>query len=139
MATSPKRFRSLSARLTVQFALLFAAAMLVGVAMAGTRAESDGGAATATVDQSSAIVELKGEPLATSDKTAPAKGKKLDLGLIAGEYASALMAKPDTRLRIIIAMYSSPGLFIVKGDSPARSIADLKGKPVVLGTQGPMM
>jgi len=29
MATSPKRFRSLSARLTVQFALLFAAAMLV--------------------------------------------------------------------------------------------------------------
>jgi TRAP transporter TAXI family solute receptor len=61
---------------------------------------------------------------------------KLDLGLIAGEYASALMAKPDTRLRVIAAMYSSPGLFIVKGDSSVRTIADLKGKPVVLGTQG---
>ena len=61
---------------------------------------------------------------------------KLDLGLVAGEFASALMAKPDAKLRIIAAMYSSPGLFIVKGDSPVRSIADLRGKPVVLGTQG---
>ncbi len=61
---------------------------------------------------------------------------KLDLGLVAGEFASALMAKPDAKLRIVAAMYSSPGLFLVKGDSPVRSIADLKGKPVVLGTQG---
>jgi TRAP transporter TAXI family solute receptor len=61
---------------------------------------------------------------------------KLDLGLVAGEFASATMAKPDTKLRIIAAMYSSPGVFIVKGDSPVRSIQDLKGKPVVLGTQG---
>lgn len=61
---------------------------------------------------------------------------KLDLGLIAGEFASALMAKPDARRRIVVAMYSSPGLFIVKRESPVRAIADLKGKPVVLGTQG---
>jgi hypothetical protein len=32
-------------------------------------------------------------------------------------------------------MYSSPGMFIVRGDSPHRSISDLRGKPVVLGTQ----
>jgi uncharacterized protein len=61
---------------------------------------------------------------------------KLDLGLVAGEFASALMAKPGAKLRIVAAMYSSPGLFIVKGDSPVRSIAELRGKPVVLGTQG---
>jgi len=61
---------------------------------------------------------------------------KLDLGLVAGEFASAIMARPDTKLRIVAAMYSSPGLFIVKGDSPVRSIQDLKGKLVVLGTQG---
>jgi TRAP transporter TAXI family solute receptor len=61
---------------------------------------------------------------------------KLDLGLVAGEFASAIMAKPDTRLHIVAAMYSSPGLFIVKGDSPVRSMQDLKGRPVVLGTQG---
>ena len=61
---------------------------------------------------------------------------KVDLGLVAGELASAALAKPGSRLRIVSAMYSSPGMFIVRGDSPYRTIADLKSKPVVLGTQG---
>jgi len=61
---------------------------------------------------------------------------KIDLGLVAGELAAAELAKPGTGLRIVAAMYASPGMFMVRGDSPVRSIADLKGKPVVLGTQG---
>jgi TRAP transporter TAXI family solute receptor len=61
---------------------------------------------------------------------------KLDLGLVAGEIASAALARPGTKLRIITAMYSSPGMFAVRGDGPVRAIADLKGQPVVLGTQG---
>jgi uncharacterized protein len=61
---------------------------------------------------------------------------KLDLGLAAGEIATAALARPDTKLRVITAMYSSPGMFAVRGDSPVRAIADLKGQTVVLGTQG---
>jgi len=61
---------------------------------------------------------------------------KLDLGLVAGELASAALAQPGTQLRIVAAMYSSPGMFVVKAESPVRRIADLKGKPVVLGAQG---
>ena len=61
---------------------------------------------------------------------------KLDLGLVAGELASAALARPGTELRIVAAMYSSPGMFMVRADSPVRSIADLKGRNVVLGTQG---
>jgi len=61
---------------------------------------------------------------------------KLDIALVAGDYASGALAKPGTRLRIVTAMYGSPGMFVVRGDSAVRSIADLKGKPVVLGTQG---
>jgi TRAP transporter TAXI family solute receptor len=60
---------------------------------------------------------------------------QLDIALVAGEIATAALARPGTRLRIVAAMYSSPGMFIVRGDSPARSIADLRGQPVVLGTQ----
>ena len=60
---------------------------------------------------------------------------KLDLALVAGEIASGALAKPDTPLRIVAAMYSSPGMFIVRADSPHRAIADLRGKPVVMGTQ----
>jgi TRAP transporter TAXI family solute receptor len=59
---------------------------------------------------------------------------KLELALVAGEIASAALAKPGTRLRIVAAMYSSPGMFIVRADSPHRSISDLRGRPVVLGT-----
>ncbi len=61
---------------------------------------------------------------------------KIDLGLVAGELAAAELAKPGTGLRIVAAMYASPGMFMVRADSPVRGIADLRGKPVVLGTQG---
>ena len=61
---------------------------------------------------------------------------QLDLALVAGEFATAALARPDTPHRIVAAMYSSPGMFIVRGDSPYRTIADLKGTTVVLGTQG---
>ena len=60
---------------------------------------------------------------------------QLDIALVAGEIATAALARPGTPLRIVAAMYSSPGMFIVRGDSPYRSIADLKGQPVVLGTE----
>ena len=60
---------------------------------------------------------------------------KLDIALVAGEIASAALARPGTPLRIVAAMYSSPGMFIVRADSPHRTISDLRGKPVVLGTQ----
>ncbi len=61
---------------------------------------------------------------------------RLDIALVAGELASAALAKPGTPLRIVTAMYASPGMFMVKGDSPVRRIADLKDKAVVLGAQG---
>jgi TRAP transporter TAXI family solute receptor len=60
---------------------------------------------------------------------------KLDLALVAGEIAAEALARPDTPHRIVAAIYSSPGMFIVRGDSPAKSIADLRGRNVVLGTR----
>jgi TRAP transporter TAXI family solute receptor len=60
---------------------------------------------------------------------------KVDLALVAGELAAAALAKPDTTLRVVAAMYSSPGMFIVRGASAHRSIGDLRGRTVVLGTQ----
>jgi TRAP transporter TAXI family solute receptor len=60
---------------------------------------------------------------------------KLDIALVAGEVANAALAKPDTRLRIITAIYANAGMFIVPADSPVHTIAGLKGRPVVLGAQ----
>jgi uncharacterized protein len=60
------------------------------------------------------------------------EASQVDLGLVTGEVAFARA----TTLRILTAMYSTPGMFVVRGDSPARSIDDLKGKPVAFGAAG---
>jgi TRAP transporter TAXI family solute receptor len=63
---------------------------------------------------------------------------KFDIALVAGEPAYEAFAgigrKPTTNL-IISAIYSNPGMFAVKGDSPARTLKDLIGKPIAWGTR----
>jgi TRAP transporter TAXI family solute receptor len=63
----------------------------------------------------------------------------LDIALVAGEPAhEAFMGigRQPTRLKILTAMYSNPGMFVVRADSPYRSIHDLIGKPVAFGAPG---
>lgn len=57
----------------------------------------------------------------------------LDIGLVQGEVVQPALAGG---LRIIAAMYSTPGMFVVRGDSPDRRIADLRGKPIAFGARG---
>ncbi|MBS0241563.1 MAG: TAXI family TRAP transporter solute-binding subunit [Proteobacteria bacterium] len=64
---------------------------------------------------------------------------KLDIALVQGESAYEALngiGQPKADLRIFTAMYSSPGMFVVKAASPARSIDDLKGQPVAFGASG---
>jgi TRAP transporter TAXI family solute receptor len=64
---------------------------------------------------------------------------QLDIALVTGEplYEAVYgIGRPAANLKIVAAMYSSPGMFVVRGDSPYRSIADLLGKPVAFGAKG---
>jgi TRAP transporter TAXI family solute receptor len=64
---------------------------------------------------------------------------QLDIALVQGEVAHEALngiGRPPADLRILAAMYSTPGMFIVRGDSPYRMIADLKGRPVAFGARG---
>lgn len=64
---------------------------------------------------------------------------ELDLALVAGEPAYEAFAgvgRPPSQLKILTAMYSSPGMFAVRADSPYRSIRDLVGKKVAFGAHG---
>ncbi len=62
---------------------------------------------------------------------------KLDLGLVTGEVTyeaiKGISGPPAKNIRIINATYSQAGMFIVRADSPYKTIADLKGKPIVWG------
>jgi len=64
---------------------------------------------------------------------------RLDLGLVQGEVAYEALSgigRPPADLKILAAMYSTPGMFVVRADSPARSIGDLRGKTVAFGAAG---
>ena len=65
---------------------------------------------------------------------------KLDLALVEGVAAYEAMAGVNrpapTTIKILWAMYSSPGMFVVRADSPYRAIADLKGQTIAWGAKG---
>src|SRR6185312_10965888 len=65
---------------------------------------------------------------------------QLDIALVAGEPAyeafMGLAGRPRTSAKILTAMYSSPGMFVVRADSPYKTIHDLVGQPVAFGARG---
>ncbi|HTR88112.1 MAG TPA: TAXI family TRAP transporter solute-binding subunit [Reyranella sp.] len=63
----------------------------------------------------------------------------LDIALVQGEVVHEALdgiGRAPANLRILTAIYPTAGLFIVKGDSPHRKIADLKGRPIAWGAAG---
>src|SRR5664279_2434633 len=64
---------------------------------------------------------------------------QLDIALVAGEptYEAFMgIGRSATPLKILTAMYSSPGMFVVRADSPFKTIRDLVGHPVAFGAKG---
>lgn len=63
----------------------------------------------------------------------------LDIALVQGEVVHESLSgvgRPPADLKIVTAMYPTAGMFVVRADSPCRSIADLEGKPIAWGAQG---
>lgn len=64
---------------------------------------------------------------------------QLDIALVQGEVVHEALSgvgRSPAKLKIIVAMYSTPGMFVVRADSPCRSITDLIGRPVAFGARG---
>src|SRR5712692_9218997 len=112
----------------------------LGTATPGGRFPLYGGAVADAVNATdpSLLVEPRNTKGSTENIPMLEAGS-LDIALVAGEPAyEALMGigRPRTPLKILAAMYSTPGMFALRGDSPARSIRDLVGKPVAFGARG---
>jgi len=65
---------------------------------------------------------------------------QVDIALVAGEPSyeafMGLGGRSKTSAKILTAMYSSPGMFVVRADSPYKTIHDLVGQPVAFGAKG---
>ncbi|MBS0547238.1 MAG: hypothetical protein JSR24_05775 [Proteobacteria bacterium] len=57
----------------------------------------------------------------------------LDMALVQGEVVHEALSgigRPKADLRIVTAMYPTAGMFVVRADSPAKTIAGLKGRKI---------
>ncbi|BAT61800.1 ABC transporter, phosphonate, periplasmic substrate-binding protein [Variibacter gotjawalensis] len=86
--------------------------------------------------------DLKVEPRNTKGSTENVpllEAGDLDIALVQGEVvyeALSGIGRPPANLAIIVAMYSTPGMFVVRANTPYRTIRDLVGKPVAFGAKG---
>ena len=99
-----------------------------GAAVADTVGETDPGL---TIEQRNTKGSTENVPLLEAGA--------VDIALVQGEVAHEAfngIGRPPANLKIVAAMYSTPGMFVVRADSPYRRLEDLRAKPVVFGARG---
>jgi TRAP transporter TAXI family solute receptor len=99
-----------------------------GAAFADTVNETD---PTLAIEQRNTKGSTENVPLLESGR--------LDIALVQGEVAHEAFSgigRPSAKLTIVAAMYSTPGMFVVRADTPYRRVEDLRGKPVAFGAKG---
>jgi TRAP transporter TAXI family solute receptor len=115
-------------------------AVILGTATPGGGFPLYGGAFAETVNEADPALHVEPRNTKGSTENIPLlEAGLLDIALVAGEPAYEAfegIGRERAELKIITAMYSTAGMFAVARDSPARSIGDLKGKPVAFGTKG---
>src|ERR1700712_4643987 len=99
-----------------------------------------GNAFAAVMNEADATLSIEPRNTKGSNENIPLlEAGSLDIPLVAGEpsYEAFMgIGRPATPLKILTAIYSNPGMFVVRADSPYRTIRDLVGKPVAFGAKG---
>ncbi|MBI4191666.1 MAG: TAXI family TRAP transporter solute-binding subunit [Betaproteobacteria bacterium] len=112
--------------------------VVLGTATPGGGFPAYGAPYAETINETESALSIEPRNTKGSTENVPLlEAGKLDLGLATGEVTyeavNGIGRPPAGNLRIINAMYSQAGMFMVRGDSAYRSISDLKGKTVVWG------
>jgi len=114
--------------------------VILGTATPGGGFPLYGAAYSSTINEMDPTLSIEPKNTKGSTENIPLiEAGKIDIGQATGEVtyeALAGIGRPKTDLRIINAMYSNSGMFIVRADGPYRALADLKGKPVAWGANG---
>ena len=99
-----------------------------------------GQAVADTINEVDATLDVRPRNTKGSTENVPRlEAGSLDLALVQGEVvheALTAVGRAPADLRVLAAMYSTPGMFVVRADASYRSIDDLKGRPVAFGARG---
>ena len=99
-----------------------------------------GQAVADTINEVDATLDVRPRNTKGSIENVPLlEAGSLDLALVQGEVAHEALTgigRPPADLRILAAMYSTPGMFVARGDSEYHAIADLTGRHVAFGARG---
>ena len=114
--------------------------VVLGTATPGGGFPVYGAAYASTVNEMDPTLSVEPKNTKGSTENIPLlEAGRIDIGQATGEVTYEALqgiGRPKADLRIINAMYSNFGMFVVRSDSPARAIADLKGKPIAWGASG---
>jgi TRAP transporter TAXI family solute receptor len=114
--------------------------VILGTATPGGGFPLYGGAFADTINETDASLKVEPRNTKGSTENIPLlEAGTLDIGLVTGEPAYEAwegIGRARSNLKIITAMYSTAGMFVVRSDTAAKSISDLKGKPVAFGAKG---
>src|ERR1700709_1269296 len=115
-------------------------AISLGTATPGGGFPLYGGAFAEVMNEADPTLSIEPRNTKGSNENIPLlEAGSLDIGLVAGgpSYEAFMgIGRAATKLKILTAMYSSPGMFVVRADSPYKTIRDLVGKPVAFGAKG---
>jgi TRAP transporter TAXI family solute receptor len=107
--------------------------VILGTATPGGGFPIYGQAVAETINEIDGSLEIQTRNTKGSTENVPMlEREQLDIALVQGEVAHDALAK----LPIVAAMYTTPGMFVVRGDSAYRTIDDLKSRPVAFGARG---
>jgi TRAP transporter TAXI family solute receptor len=115
-------------------------AVTLGTATPGGGFPVYGAAVTDTIHEIDPTLAIEQRNTKGSTENVPLlEAGQLDIALVQGEVAHEAfngIGRAPSKLKIVAAMYSTPGMFVVRADSPARRVEDLRGKPVAFGARG---
>lgn len=115
-------------------------AVTLGTATPGGGFPVYGQAVAETINEIDASLDVQPRHTKGSTENVPLlEAGSLDLALVQGEVAHEALAgigRAPANLRVLAAMYSTPGMFVVRADTPYRAIEDLRGRPVAFGARG---
>ncbi len=114
--------------------------VVLGTATPGGGFPLYGGAFAETINETDPALSVEPRNTKGSTENIPLlEAGQIDVALVTGEPAYEAwqgIGRSRSELKIIAAMYSTAGMFVVRGDSAACTISDLKGKPVAFGAKG---